>query len=77
MPDLFLPDKPLPLSVFPPKTDEDKQMLQDFFGGTANPQNTVSKIDQAGEALKKDGYKKMALYGLCWGESSFCTISGM
>lgn len=67
MPDFFYPDKPIDLSNFPPQTDEQKQALQDFFGGTANPQKTVGKVDQVAEALKKDGFKKMVMYGLCWG----------
>lgn len=71
MPNFFFPDEPISLDNFPPQTDEQKQALQDFFGGTANPPKTVGKVDQAGEALKKDGYKKLVVYGLCWGRYYF------
>lgn len=71
MPNFFYPDEPISLDNFPPQTDEQKQALQDFFGGTANPPKTVGKVDQAGEALKKDGYKKLVVYGLCWGRYHF------
>lgn len=71
MPNFFYPAEPISLDNFPPQTDEQKQALQDFFGGTANPPKTVGKVDQAGEALKKDGYKKLVVYGLCWGGYRF------
>ncbi|KAF5375018.1 hypothetical protein D9758_000097 [Tetrapyrgos nigripes] len=67
MPDFFEPNDAFPLSRFPPKTDEDKQALQDFFGGAANPPETVKKLTAFGEFLKGNGAKKVVVYGFCWG----------
>ncbi|KAI4116051.1 MAG: hypothetical protein LQ345_003459 [Seirophora villosa] len=68
MPDFFL-GKPLPLSVFPPDTDEKKNQMGDFFAGPANPPDTAKKVP---EFVKKLGQKytdiqKWGSLGMCWG----------
>ena len=68
MPDFFEPADPFPASKFPPSTDEDKNALQQFFGGPANIQKAVPKLTTVGEQLRKDGAKNVAAYGFCWGK---------
>jgi len=68
MPDFFEPDGPFPIDKFPPSTDADKQALQNFFGGIANPPETVKKLTAFGEFLKSNGAKKVGVYGFCWGK---------
>ncbi|KAL9599615.1 MAG: hypothetical protein Q9219_003698 [cf. Caloplaca sp. 3 TL-2023] len=68
MPDFFY-GKPLPLSVFPPDTDEKKKQMGDFFGGPAAPPKNAEKVP---ELVKKLGQKytnvqKWAGLGMCWG----------
>ncbi|THV06104.1 hypothetical protein K435DRAFT_744436 [Dendrothele bispora CBS 962.96] len=67
MPDFFEPEGPFPIDNFPPTTDEAKQELQNFFGGIANPPETVKKLTAFGELLKSNGAKKIGVYGFCWG----------
>jgi dienelactone hydrolase len=67
MPDFFEPDGPFPHDPFPPTTDEGKQALQNFFGGTANPPKNVEKLTDFGQALKREGAQKIGVYGFCWG----------
>jgi len=67
MPDFFEPADAWPVDKFPPSTDEEKTRLQQFFGGPANPQDSVAKLLRAGEALKQDGAKFVGAFGFCWG----------
>ncbi|KAI0733977.1 hypothetical protein C8Q72DRAFT_505666 [Fomitopsis betulina] len=67
MPDFFEPAGAWPQDKFPPKTDEEKARLQQFFGGTANPQNGATKLLKVGQALKQDGAKFVGAFGFCWG----------
>ncbi|KAJ7071488.1 Alpha/Beta hydrolase protein [Mycena amicta] len=67
MPDFFEPNQPFPAENFPPTTDEGKQALQDFFGGTASPPAAVQKLVAFAEHLKANGAKKVGAYGFCWG----------
>ncbi|KAI0735540.1 Alpha/Beta hydrolase protein [Earliella scabrosa] len=67
MPDFFEPGEPWPVDQFPPKTDEEKQKLQEFFGGIANPQQSVEKALNVAKALKAEGVEFVGLYGYCWG----------
>ncbi|KAI0724185.1 hypothetical protein C8T65DRAFT_625701 [Cerioporus squamosus] len=67
MPDFFEPGEPWPVDQFPPKTDEEKAKLQQFFGGIANPGNAVEKAINVGKALKSEGVEFVGLYGYCWG----------
>ena len=67
LPDFFDGDEPWPLDKFPPKTDEDKRKLQEWFGGYANPKNHVPRLIEAGKAVKDDGASFVVAYGYCWG----------
>ena len=69
MPDFFEPGEPWPVDQFPPKTDEEKQKLQEFFGGIANPHQSVEKALSVAKALKAEGVEFVGLYGYCWGAS--------
>jgi hypothetical protein len=69
MPDFFAPDSSFPLSRFPAKTEEDKELLQTFFTTTANPPKTIAKLKTLGEALKAAGAKQIGVYGFCWGRA--------
>ncbi|KAJ7630587.1 Alpha/Beta hydrolase protein [Roridomyces roridus] len=66
MPDFF-DNAPFPAENFPPTTDEGKQALQQFFGGTANPAAAVAKLGAFANYLKSGGAKKVGAYGFCWG----------
>ncbi|KAL8958594.1 MAG: hypothetical protein Q9193_004376, partial [Seirophora villosa] len=68
MPDFFL-GKPLPLSVFPPDTDEKKNQMGDFFSGPANPPDTAKKVPELVKKLgqKYTGIQKWGSLGMCWG----------
>lgn len=68
MPDFF-DGKPYDLTKFPPKSDEEKNDLQAFFGGIANPPANVEKLTKFGHYLKENGAKKVGIYGFCWGKS--------
>lgn len=67
MPDFFDGDEPWPLDKFPPKTDEDKKKLQEWFGGYANPANHVPRFTKVAQALKDEGVQFVLGYGYCWG----------
>lgn len=68
MPDFFL-GKPLPLSVFPPDTDEKKKQMGDFFAGPANPPDNAEKVPELVKKLgqKYTGIQKWGSLGMCWG----------
>ncbi|KAJ9094008.1 hypothetical protein QFC20_006988 [Naganishia adeliensis] len=66
MPD-FLQGNPWPVDQFPPKTDEQKEKLQQFFGTTANPQERLKETVEIAKALQSEGYTSIGLYGFCWG----------
>ncbi|KAI5451334.1 hypothetical protein NCC49_001928 [Naganishia albida] len=66
MPD-FLQGNPWPVDQFPPKTDEEKEKLQQFFGTTANPQERLKETVEVAKALQSEGYTSIGLYGFCWG----------
>lgn len=68
MPDFFL-GKPLPISVFPPDTDEKKKRMGDFFAGPASPPDTAKKVPVLLKEIEKQatGIKKWASLGMCWG----------
>jgi dienelactone hydrolase len=67
MPDFFEPDPPFPVENFPPKTTEAKAELQSFLSTTANPSKSIEKLVTLGNDLKKEGRKKIGVYGFCWG----------
>ena len=69
MPDLFH-GKELPVSVYPPDTDEKKKTLGDFFAGPAAPGPTKEAVDTIVSALKSGdgkGVKTWGIVGFCWG----------
>lgn len=53
MPDFFK-GKPLPQSLYPPKTDEDKQKVQDFFAGPAAPADNLKALSTFAAAASKE-----------------------
>jgi dienelactone hydrolase len=81
MPDFFEGDEPWPLDKFPPKTDEDKKRLQEWFGGFANPKNHTPKLLKVGQELKSQGVSFVMAYGYCWGRLFFfffvCNVKGL
>ncbi|ELU44470.1 DLH domain-containing protein [Rhizoctonia solani AG-1 IA] len=62
----FLDGKPWDANNFPPQTDEDKQKLQDFFGGVANVGERVKDVGDLADKLKADGAKFVGTIGFCW-----------
>lgn len=65
----FFKGKPLPLSLYPPDTDEKKKTAGAFMQGTANFDINLLKL---GEVVKEakgkyDTVKGWGCYGLCWG----------
>jgi dienelactone hydrolase len=71
MPDFYEPEPPFPAEEFPPKTPEAKAELQSFFGTTANPSKAIEKLVTFGNDLKKEGRKRIGVYGICWGALAF------
>ncbi|KAL0950700.1 hypothetical protein HGRIS_007477 [Hohenbuehelia grisea] len=76
MPDFFDPAPAFPADNFPPKTDEAKKQLQDFFGGPASPPDTMKKLVAFGNHLKSNGAKRLGVYGFCWGGKVTLLASG-
>ena len=68
MPDWFF-GKPLDKKSHPPKTDEQKQKLGEFFAGPANPTATAGKIPAVMEELRSvaPNVTKWGVLGMCWG----------
>ncbi|KDQ54839.1 hypothetical protein JAAARDRAFT_134659 [Jaapia argillacea MUCL 33604] len=66
MPDFFHGEE-WPASKYPPKDDKEKRELQEFFGGPANPSNSVTGLIQVAKSLKSDGVKAVGAFGFCWG----------
>jgi len=67
MPDFFDPEKPFDVNRFPPKCDDDRAELSGFFSTTGKPQKAINKLRRFVEALKADNYKRIGVYGFCWG----------
>lgn len=68
MPDFFK-GEPLPLSLYPPDTDEKKKTAMEFMAGPANvPKNVDKLVEAVKEAKGKYGtVESWGTYGLCWG----------
>lgn len=77
VPDFFR-GKPLPLSLYPPDTDEKKKIAGEFVKGTANIDANVAKLAEVvNEAKRKyEGVKGWGCYGLCWGGKLAVLSSG-
>jgi len=76
MPDLFR-GKPFDLAAFPPRTEQGKQDLQNFFKGTGDFSVRLPELIEIAESLQKEGYEKIGTLGFCWGMSLFafgCTM---
>ncbi|KAG6919574.1 hypothetical protein DXG01_004237 [Tephrocybe rancida] len=67
MPDFFEPNAPFSADKVPPKSEQDRRDLQDFFGGTASPPAAIKKLGDFGRILRTNGAKNVAAYGFCWG----------
>ncbi|KAK3179034.1 hypothetical protein OEA41_001173 [Lepraria neglecta] len=79
MPDFFK-GEPLPLSLYPPDTDEKKKTAMSFMATTANVDgNVVKLVEVVKEAKGKGEYgsvKSWGTYGLCWGGKVSILASG-
>lgn len=66
MPDVFF-GKPFPLEYYPPKNDENKKLLGEFFQTSAGIDNVLPGVLNLAELLRDEGVTRLYLYGLCWG----------
>merc|ERR1711990_893498 len=66
MPD-FLEGKPWPNDNFPPKDDESKKKLDEWFGTVAAPGRVQPMVAKVAEELKSNGVESLGMYGFCWG----------
>lgn len=67
MPDYFRGET-VDHSRYPPKNDEDKQVIMGFIQTTANPAKKVEETNTYVQALKAQyGASKVGIMGLCWG----------
>ena len=68
VPDFFR-GKPLPLSLYPPDTDEKQKTAMEFIATTANIENSVAKLVELVREAKGmfENVKSWGTYGLCWG----------
>lgn len=62
----FFKGEPLPLSAFPPDTEEKKALLAGLRE-KANPALHIPALLQAAEELKAKGFESLGSFGLCWG----------
>lgn len=53
MPDFFK-GNPLPQELYPPKTDEDKKAVQNFFNGPAAPADNLKALSAVATAASKE-----------------------
>ncbi|KAG9024717.1 hypothetical protein FRB95_011156 [Tulasnella sp. JGI-2019a] len=74
MPDFFRGASIDP-SVYPPKNEEDRQVIMNFVKTTANPQEKLGETTVIVKALHKEGRKKLGVLGYCWG-GKMATLSG-
>ncbi|KAK0515424.1 hypothetical protein JMJ35_001458 [Cladonia borealis] len=77
MPDFF-EGEPLPLSLYPPDTDEKKKTAMEFMAGKANIEKNVDKLVEAVKEAKGkyETVKSWGTYGLCWGGKISILASG-
>lgn len=69
MPDFFGEGNTFNIEKFPPKDDNDKKDLQDFFGGVGSPPPAAAKLVDFAHVLKREGFKKIGALGYCWGNA--------
>jgi len=63
----FLGENVYKLENFPPKSEQEKKDLQNFFRTTANPSVTAVSLVEFANILKGEGFKKIGALGYCWG----------
>jgi dienelactone hydrolase len=69
MPDFFEPDGAFDIRGFPPKSDEDRAAIQNFFATTAKPSVAIAKLKKLGEHIKaQNSAGRIGVYGFCWGK---------
>jgi len=66
MPDFF-DGKPLDPKLFPPKTDEDRKKIEEWFATTGNFATRIDEFYAVAEALRAEGVTKIGALGYCWG----------
>jgi dienelactone hydrolase len=74
MPDFFK-GEPLPLSIYPPDTDEKMQMAKAFMTKVDIGWSVEKLVEVVKEAKGKEefgGVKSWGAYGLCWGGKVRC-----
>lgn len=74
MPDVFFGD-PCPIEVYPPKNDEDKKVIGDFFQNQAKNDRVLPGLLNLAKILRDGGAEKLYIYGLCWG-GKVTTLAG-
>ena len=67
MPDFFGEGKAFGIEKLPPRNEQDKKDLQEFFGSIANPPATAAKLVDFANVLKGEGFKNVGAHGYCWG----------
>ncbi|CAE6363749.1 unnamed protein product [Rhizoctonia solani] len=72
----FFDGQPWDSNNFPPKTDESKQKLQEFFGGIANVTERVKNVGELADQLRADGAKFVGTVGFCWGGKVVTVAAG-
>ena len=67
MPDFFGEGNALEIEGYPPRNEQDKKKLQNFFTGPASPPSTANRLVDFSNVLKGEGFKKIGALGYCWG----------
>jgi len=67
MPDFFGEGNALKIGEYPPKTEQEKKKLQNFFAGTAAPPVTADRLVDFAKVLKGEGFGNIGALGYCWG----------
>lgn len=68
MPDFFGEGNAFNIENYPPKNDSNKNELQGFLAGTANPPATAARLVNFAKVLKGEGFEKLGAHGYCWGK---------
>lgn len=66
MPDFFGEGGAFGIEKMPPRNEQDKKDLQDFFAA-AKPSATAPRLVDFANVLKGEGFKKIGAIGYCWG----------
>jgi dienelactone hydrolase len=68
MPDFFGEGNEFGIGKLPPKNEQDKKDLDDFFKTFANIPTTVTRLINFAKVLKGEGFKKIGALGYCFGD---------